>query len=268
LREKTSEIENLPIGLPLGGTIPLNKVAEISKEEKVTTIARQWGKRYSAISINISGRDIGGLVNEAKEKINAKLNLLPGYELSWGGQFKNLERANKRLMIIVPITLFSVFLILLRVFGSLAPTVLVFSSVPFAGVGGVLALYFRDINFSVSAGVGFIALIGIALLNSLVLISVLIKESEVMSIEEAVRHGTLSRLRPVLMTALVAGLGFIPMALNTGLGAEVQRPLATVVIGGLLSSTFLTLFLLPAAFLFSYSRMKHPNHKTADDTRD
>jgi cobalt-zinc-cadmium resistance protein CzcA len=249
LREKTSEIAKLPIALPLGGTIPLETVAKITKEEKVTTIARQWGKRYSAISINISGRDIGGLVNEAKEKIEKNLNLLPGYELSWGGQFKNLERANKRLMIIVPITLFSVFLILLRVFGSLAPTLLVFSSVPFAGVGGVLALYLRGINFSVSAGVGFIALIGIALLNSLVLISVLLKESEEMSIEEAVRHGTLSRLRPVLMTALVAGLGFIPMALNTGLGAEVQRPLATVVIGGLLSSTFLTLFLLPAAFL-------------------
>lgn len=256
LREKTSEIANLPIGLPLGGTIPLSKVAHISQEEKVTTIARQWGKRYSAISINVSGRDIGGLVNEAKEKIDSKLNLLPGYDLSWGGQFKNLERANRRLMIIVPLTLLSVFLILLRVFGSLAPTLLVFSSVPFAGVGGVLSLYLRGIHFSVSAGVGFIALIGIALLNSLVLISVLLKESEVMPIEEAVRHGTLSRLRPVLMTALVAGLGFIPMALNTGLGAEVQRPLATVVIGGLLSSTFLTLFLLPAAFLYVNKRMK------------
>jgi cobalt-zinc-cadmium resistance protein CzcA len=175
LRDKTSEIAKLPIGLPLGGTIPLDKLASIIKEEKVTTIARQWGKRYSAISINVSGRDIGGLVNEAKQKIDEKLGLLPGHELSWGGQFKNLERANKRLMIIVPLTLFSVFLILLRVFGALAPTVLVFSSVPFAGVGGVLALYFRGIHFSVSAGVGFIALIGIALLNSLVLISVLLK---------------------------------------------------------------------------------------------
>lgn len=256
LREKTSEIANLPIGLPLGGTIPLDKIASISKSEKVTTIARQWGKRYAAISINVAGRDIGGLVNESKQKIDEKLGLNPGYELSWGGQFKNLERANKRLMIIVPLTLLSVFLILLKVFGGLAPTLLVFSSVPFAGVGGVLALYLRGIHFSVSAGVGFIALIGIALLNSLVLISVLMKESEEKSLEEAVRHGTLSRLRPVLMTALVAGLGFIPMALNTGLGAEVQRPLATVVIGGLLSSTFLTLFLLPSAFLFVYSRRK------------
>lgn len=249
LRDNPEEISTLPIELPQGGTIPLNKVAKISEEEKITTIARQWGRRYSALSINISGRDIGSLVNEAKVKVEKGLGLLPGYELSWGGQFKNLERANARLMLIVPLTLLAVFFILLRVFGSLPPTLLVFSTVPFAGVGGVFALFIRNINFSVSAGVGFIALIGIALLNSLVLISVLLKETEGHSLEEAVKHGTLSRLRPVMMTALVAGLGFIPMALNTGIGAEVQRPLATVVIGGLLSSTFLTLFLLPSAFL-------------------
>jgi cobalt-zinc-cadmium resistance protein CzcA len=160
-----------------------------------------------------------------------------------------MERANARLMLIVPLTLLGVFLILLKVFNALAPTLLVFSSVPFAGVGGILALYIRNINMSVSAGVGFIALIGIALLNSLVLINVFMHESQEQSLEDRVKRGTLSRLRPVLMTALVAGLGFLPMALNTGLGSEVQRPLATVVIGGLLSSTFLTLFLLPAAFL-------------------
>lgn len=260
LRDNPKEILKLPIDLPMGGTIPLEKVASISEEEKITTIARQWGKRYSAISINISGRDIGSLVEEAKKEITEKLGLLPNYELSWGGQFKNLERANARLMIIVPITLLGVFLILLKVFGGIGPTLLVFSSVPFAGVGGVLALYIRGINFSVSAGVGFIALIGIALLNSLVLISVLIKESEFTPIEQAVRLGTLSRLRPVLMTALVAGLGFIPMAMNTGIGSEVQRPLATVVIGGLLSSTFLTLFLLPSAFMY-WKKGKLQDHK-------
>ncbi len=248
LRDNISEIQNLPIELPMGGTIPLKTIAQIKQDEKVTTIARQWGRRYSAISINISGRDVGSLVEEAKKKIDDELGLGKNFELSWGGQFKNLERANARLMIIVPLTLLGVFLILLKVFGSLAPTLLVFSAVPFAGVGGVLALYLRDINFSVSAGVGFIALIGIAILNSLVLITVLIKESKNHQIDEAVRLGTLSRLRPVLMTALVAGLGFIPMALNTGIGSEVQRPLATVVIGGLVSSTFLTLFLLPAAY--------------------
>jgi cobalt-zinc-cadmium resistance protein CzcA len=160
-----------------------------------------------------------------------------------------MERANAKLMLIVPLTLLAVFVVLLRVFGGFGPAILVFSSVPFAGVGGVFALWIRGINFSVSAGVGFIALIGIALLNSLVLMNVLLHQKEEGSLEDKVKEGTLSRLRPVLMTALVAGLGFIPMAVNTGLGAEVQRPLATVVIGGLLTSTFLTLVLLPSAFL-------------------
>jgi cobalt-zinc-cadmium resistance protein CzcA len=248
LRDDLDQIEALPIELPLGATVPLSRIATVKKEEKITTIARNWGRRYSAISINVSGRDIGGLVDEAKSIIEEKLGLEKGYELQWGGQFKNMERANERLLLIVPLTLLVVFLILLRTFGSLPPALLVFSSVPFAGVGGVIALWARGLNFSVSAGVGFIALIGIALLNSLVLITVLLKESEQKELEKAVREGTLSRLRPVLMTALVAGLGFLPMALNQGLGAEVQRPLATVVIGGLVTSTFLTLVLIPSLF--------------------
>lgn len=249
LRDNLGEIEKLPIELPLGGTIPLNQVTTIKEEEKVTTIARSWGKRYAAISINVSGRDIGSLVTESKDKIEKELGLIEGYEAQWGGQFKNMERANSKLMIIVPLTLFGVFLILLKVFGGIGPAVLVFSSVPFAAVGGVFALWIRDMNFSVSAGVGFIALIGIALLNSLVLMNVLLKHDSKTSLLNYVHFATTSRLRPVLMTALVAGLGFVPMALNTGLGAEVQRPLATVVIGGLLTSTFLTLFLLPASFV-------------------
>lgn len=248
LRDDPEQISRLPIELPAGGTLPLEQVADVKKEEKVTTIARNWGRRYSAISINVSGRDIGSLVNEAKGKIEKELGLKKGYELHWGGQFKNMERANARLMIIVPLTLMVVFLVLLKVFGSLGPALLVFSSVPFAGIGGIFALTIRNINFSVSAGVGFIALIGIAILNSLVLINVLLKETSNTELLSAVKHGTLSRLRPVLMTALVAGLGFLPMAINRGLGAEVQRPLATVVIGGLITSTFLTLVLLPAAF--------------------
>jgi cobalt-zinc-cadmium resistance protein CzcA len=249
LRDDPGIISKLPIELPQGGTIPLGNIVHVKEEEKVTTIARSWGNRYSAISINVSGRDIGSLVKEAKEKIEKNLGLLPGYETHWGGQFKNMERANARLMLIVPLTLGAVFLVLLRVLGGLGPALLVFSSVPFAGVGGIFALWIRDLNFSVSAGVGFIALIGIALLNSLVLMNVLLHRKDSQSVEEQVREGTLSRLRPVLMTALVAGLGFVPMAINTGLGAEVQRPLATVVIGGLLTSTFLTLVLLPSAFL-------------------
>lgn len=250
LREKTSEIARIPIELPHGGTIPLSEVATIDQNEQITTIARHWGVRYSAVSINVAGRDIGSLVREAQEKINKELQLKEGYEIFWGGQFKNMERANERLMIIVPLTLLGVFFILLRVFGQLAPTLLVFASVPFAAVGGIIALYVRDLNLSVSAGVGFIALIGIALLNSLVLINVFLQSDETLPAEERIIQGTMSRLRPVLMTALVAGLGFLPMAVNTGLGSEVQRPLATVVIGGLVSSTFLTLFLLPSAFLW------------------
>lgn len=248
LRDDPRVVETLPIELPQGGTIPMGEVVQVNQEEKVTTIARSWSSRYSAISINVSGRDIGSLVKEAKEKIDKNLGLLPGYETHWGGQFKNMERANARLLVIVPLTLLGVFIVLLRVFGGLGPALLVFSSVPFAGVGGVLALWMRGLNFSVSAGVGFIALIGIALLNSLVLMNVLLHHED-KDIYRLVREATLSRLRPVLMTALVAGLGFIPMALNTGLGAEVQRPLATVVIGGLVTSTFLTLVLLPCAFL-------------------
>jgi heavy metal efflux system protein len=249
LRDDPQQIAVLPLELPMGGTIPLNTVAAIDQKEKVTTIARQWGKRYSAISLNISGRDIGSLVNEAKTLIDQQMELLPGYELHWGGQFKNMERANARLLVIVPITLSIVFLVLLKVLGQLGPALILFASIPFAGVGGIFALWVRDMNFSVSAGVGFIALSGVALLNSLVLINVLLKESEHHDPFTSVLNGTVSRLRPVMMTALVAALGFVPMALNTGLGAEVQRPLATVVIGGLVTDTFLTLILLPAAFL-------------------
>lgn len=249
LREKKAEIHKIPIELPNGGTIPLSEVANIEQNQQITTIARHWGKRYSAVSINVTGRDIKSLVDEAQEKISSSLDIKEDYTVSWGGQFKNLERANQRLMIIVPLTLVGVFILLLRVFRNLAPTLLVFASVPFAAVGGILALYLRGLSLSVSAGVGFIALIGIALLNALVLVNVFLHGDETLSPEEKVYKGTMSRLRPVLMTALVAGLGFLPMALNTGLGAEVQRPLATVVIGGLVSSTFLTLFLLPSAYL-------------------
>lgn len=256
LREKKSEISRIPIELPQGGTIPMSEVATIEQNEQITTIARHWGHRYSAVSINVSGRDIGGLVAEAQEKIKKGMDIKKGYTVSWGGQFKNMERANARLMVIVPLTLLAVFIILLRVFHSLAPAVLVFTSVPFAAVGGIFALYFRGLNLSVSAGVGFIALIGIAILNSLVLINVFLHSDQNQSPEDIVIHGTMSRLRPVLMTALVAGLGFLPMAMNSGLGAEVQRPLATVVIGGLMSSTFLTLFLLPSAYLMWIKKKK------------
>jgi len=243
LREKIEAIEKLPVGLPHGGTLPLSKLVKLDLKDRVTTIARSWGERYAAVSINLKDRDISSFVKEAQEKVGKGLTLTKDMRLYWGGQFKNLDRAQKRLFVIVPLTLGIVFLILLRSFGSLSDALLVFSSIPFAAVGGIYALAFRGMHFSVSAAVGFIALIGIALLNSLVLMNVLHQKH--LSVTEA----ALSRLRPVMMTALVASFGFVPMALNTGIGAEVQKPLATVVIGGLMTSTLLTLILLPVLYL-------------------
>lgn len=251
-REDLAQIQSIPLDLPRGGTIPLSKVARIVEEERITVIARQWSERYAALSINIHNRDLGSFVAEAQAAVAKGLKLPPGYRVEWGGQFKNLERARAQLFLIVPLTLLGVFVILWRGFGDLIRTSVVFMSVPFAAMGGVIALYLRGMNLSVSAGVGFIALIGIALLNALVLVTVLNAETEHNSdLLGAIKRGTLSRLRPVLMTALVASLGFIPMALNTGIGAEVQRPLATVVIGGLLSATLLTLLGLPVMYLWS-----------------
>ncbi len=251
-REELAHIAAIPVDLPRGGTVPLKQVAHLSEIERVTTIARQWGERYAALSINLHERDLASFVQEAQQRITQQLQLPPGHRLVWGGQFKNLDRAQAKLLLIVPLTLLGVFLILWKGLQELRHTLIVFASVPFAAVGGVIALSLRDMNFSVSAGVGFIALIGIALLNSLVLVTVLKAETEkAPNLDAAIKAATLSRLRPVLMTALVAGLGFIPMALNTGIGAEVQRPLATVVIGGLFTATLLTLLGLPLMYRWS-----------------
>lgn len=256
LRERQDVIESLPVGLAQGGTVPLSKLATFSLQNRVTTIARSWGERYAALSINLADRDVSSFVKEAQEKVGSGLKLAEGYRLYWGGQFKNLARAQLKLSIIVPLTLVAVFLVLLKSLGSLSQTALVFATIPFAAVGGVFSLFFRGIPLSISAAVGFIALIGIALLNAIVLINVFQQRlsSENENQEEAIREGALSRLRPVLMTALVASLGFLPMALNTGLGSEVQRPLATVVIGGLVTSTLLTLILLPGLYAWLVTR--------------
>jgi len=197
---------------------------------------------------NVRGRDVGSFAAEAEQRL-ASLSLPTGYWVSWGGTFENLQSAAKRLQVVVPAALLLVFLLLYAVFGNLKDGLLVFTGIPFALTGGVLALWLRDIPLSISAAVGFIALSGVAVLNGLVLISFirnLIDQGH--GLEDAVREGTLTRLRPVLMTALVASLGFLPMAIATGTGAEVQRPLATVVIGGILSSTVLTLLVLPLLY--------------------
>jgi heavy metal efflux system protein len=255
LRNSVEEIRKIPVSLPLGGSLPLGKLVQFHTEDAVTTIARSWGRRYAALAINIRGRDIGSFVDEAKAKLSAGLSLPLGVELHWGGQFKNLEQARGRLAVLIPVTIGVVFLLLLRALGSLSIALMVFTSVPFAAVGGVFSLWLRGLSLSVSAAVGFIALIGIALLNSLVLVSFFREHEDGQAHTPiAIEKATLARFRPVLMTALVAILGFIPMAFGSGLGSEVQRPLATVVIGGLVSSTVLTLVILPTLYGWLRSR--------------
>lgn len=261
IRNDEKQIERIPVALSDGGSIPLARIAKFSEADQVTTIARSFGKRYAALSIFLKDRDVASFVAEAKDKIGSGLKMDAGYSVDWGGQFKNLEKARTRLLLIIPITLLVIFIILLRNFGSIRQTLLVYSSIPLAITGGVLLLYIRGISFSISAGIGFIALLGIAILNSMVLVDFINQlRTKGKSPREAVMEGAKSRLRPVIMTALVAGLGFIPMAFNTGMGAEVQRPLATVVIGGLITSTLLTLLLLPALYIWMEERKaKHKN---------
>lgn len=249
LRNNLKEISRIPVGLETGGTIPMSLVTDIQERDVVTTVARSSARRYSSLAINLKDRDVGSFVTEARALVDQKLKPDPGYEFSWGGQFKNLEKAKSRLAIIIPITLLIIFILLLKSFGNLRHALLVFSAIPFAMVGGVFSLYFRGINFSVSAAIGFIALAGIATLNSMVMVNYFNDlRAKGTTIANTVLEGALTRLRPVAMTALVASLGFIPMALNTGTGAEVQRPLATVVIGGLITSTILTLILVPVIY--------------------
>jgi len=249
LRDDINAISSVPVALPQGGTIDLKQVASIEEHEQVTTIARSGARRYSALSIFLKDRDVGSFVKEAKDKIAKSIKLEKGYVFDWGGQFKNMEQARNRLLVIVPFTLLMIFILLLQSFGNIRHATLVFIAIPFAMAGGIFALYFRGINFSVSASVGFIALAGIATLNSMVMVNYFNQlKAENVPLKEAVWQGALARLRPVSMTALVASLGFLPMAFNTGTGAEVQRPLATVVIGGLMTSTILTLLVVPVLY--------------------
>jgi cobalt-zinc-cadmium resistance protein CzcA len=256
IRANLEEIKVLPVVMPDGGSVPLEKIADITIKDQVTTIARNWGQRYGALSLNIADRDTMSFVNDIK-KIVEQNPVKEGHRLQLGGQFNNLERARLRLYVIIPLTLMLILFILWREFSSILDAMIIFLCVPFAAFGGVFGLYFRDIHMSLSGAVGFIALIGIALLNGIVLLTVfnqLRENHPTKSIREIVIEGTLSRLRPVVMTALVASLGFIPMAVNTGLGSEVQRPLATVVIAGILFSTVLTLIIFPTIYLFFHNR--------------
>lgn len=237
------------------GFISLSQVASLDLVLGPNQVSRENGKRLVIVSANVRGRDLGSFVQSAGETIQREVQIPAGYWTSWGGQFEQLQSAARRLQIVVPIALLMVLALLFMMFNNLKDGLLVFTGIPFALTGGVLALWSRGIPLSISAGVGFIALSGVAVLNGLVMISFIRNlREEGRSLAEAINEGALTRLRPVLMTALVASLGFIPMALATGTGAEVQRPLATVVIGGILSSTALTLFVLPALYQWAHRR--------------
>jgi cobalt-zinc-cadmium resistance protein CzcA len=249
MREKMEDLDKLPLKTSDGGLIPLGKVANIVLSEKVSTVNREAGQRRAALLVNLSGRDVQSWVEEAKQRLAAGVPLPEGYYVEFGGQFRNLQAARTRLAVVVPLVLVLIFVLILAAFGSVRQALVVYSGIPLAVTGGVLSLVARGLPFSISAGVGFIALSGVAVLNGVVLISYFNQlRAEGNDLRQAVRDGALRRLRPVLMTALVASLGFVPMALAAGPGAEVQRPLATVVIGGIVSSTFLTLVLLPVLY--------------------
>jgi cobalt-zinc-cadmium resistance protein CzcA len=233
--------------------VPLREVAAIDDQLGPNQINRDNGKRRIVVTANVRGRDLGGFVAELRQRIDSQVKTPPGYWIGYGGTFEQLISASQRLAIVVPVTLIVIFGLLFTAFASVRDALIVFSGVPLALTGGVAALGLRGIPFSISAGVGFIALSGVAVLNGLVMIAFIRKLREDGGpLDEAIMNGALGRLRPVLMTALVASLGFLPMAFNVGAGAEVQRPLATVVIGGIVSSTLLTLIVLPALYRLVY----------------
>ncbi len=262
LRQDPQVLERLPIPLPGGGSVPLAEVARIERTQGPNQISRENGKRRAVVTSNVRGRDLGSFVREARRRITAEVDVPDGYWIEYGGTFEQLQSAATRLQIVVPVTLLLIFGLLMALFRSAKDALVVFSGVPLALTGGVAALLLRGIPFSISAGVGFIALSGVAVLNGVVMLTFIRQLMEQgRPLEDAIREGALARLRPVLMTALVASLGFVPMALNVGLGSEVQRPLATVVIGGIISSTILTLLVLPALY-----RMVRGRDSKAEDT--
>jgi cobalt-zinc-cadmium resistance protein CzcA len=248
-RSSVEAIRQIPIAAPGGALIPLGQLADLSVEEGPAQISRDRVQRRLTVEANVRGRDLSGFVSEAQDRIEEAGVLPAGYFLEWGGQFKNLREATERLIVAVPVALLLIFFLLYMAYGSATPALIVYLNVPFAATGGIFALLLRGMPFSISAGVGFIALFGIAVLNGVVLISYILQlQDEGTPLDDAVKQGALTRLRPVLMTASVAAFGFVPMALATSAGAEVQRPLATVVIGGLVTSTLLTLLVLPTVY--------------------
>jgi cobalt-zinc-cadmium resistance protein CzcA len=251
-RQSLDDIKNLNVGLPGGLQIPFEMLADISVKSGPAQVSRENTKRRITIGFNVRNRDVQSVINEVTAKIDAKINLPTGYYITYGGQFKNLEAAQKRLSVAVPVALLLIFVLLYFTFHSVKQSLLIFSAVPMSAIGGIFALWLRGMNFSISAGVGFIALFGVAVLNGIVLIAEFnrLEKEGISDITERVLKGLRTRLRPVIMTAAVASFGFLPMALSTSAGAEVQKPLATVVIGGLITATLLTLIILPVFYIF------------------
>jgi len=248
-RSSIASIENLGVSSPQGSRIPFAELGSVKVDIGASRISREENSRRIAIKCNLIGRDQGGFVEEAMPKVAAKVSLPPGYRIVWSGQFENQQRAMKRLAIIVPISLTLIFILLFWTFQTVRHAILIVLNVPFALIGGLVMLWLTGIHLSVSAAVGFIALFGIAVQNGLILVSqlnVLVREG--MSIREVIVSGSVSRLRPVIMTALMAMLGLIPAALSTGVGSETAKPFAVVIIGGLVTSTVLTLTMLPLVY--------------------
>jgi cobalt-zinc-cadmium resistance protein CzcA len=248
-REHVEQLGDLKILAPSGAQVPLSQLTKIAVEQGPAQVSRENIRRRLTIELNVRGRDLKSFVDEAEAAIATEVDLPSGYWIDWGGQFENLASASRRLLLVVPLTLFLIFLLLYTTFGEMRPAFLIYLNIPFAATGGVFALLVRGMPLSISAAVGFIALFGVAVLNGLVLVSHIRKlRSEGLPPERAAHDAAHVRLRPVLTTALVASLGFVPMAIATGAGAEVQKPLATVVIGGLITSTLLTLLVLPTVY--------------------
>ena len=258
-RQSLDNLKALAVALPNGGSIPLQELAEVSQQEAAVQVSRDDTKRRITIGINVRNRDIESLVAEVSQKIEQKVILPTGYSFKYGGAFENLQAAKTRLSIAVPVALLLIFMLLYLTFNSLQEAILIFTAVPFSAIGGIFALWLTGIPFSISAGVGFIALFGVAVLNGIVLIGSFnqLETDGFTHIEDRIKEGVAIRFRPVIMTALVASLGFLPMALSNSAGSEVQKPLAIVVIGGLVSATILTLVVLPV--LYALLKTEAPN---------
>ncbi len=258
-RQNLDDVRSLRIPTPSGEQIPLSQLADVDITQGPNQIQREDAKRRIIVGFNINGRDVQSIVEEMKQKVGAQISFPSGYYVTYGGAFENLNKATSRLMIAVPIALAMIFILLYFAFSSIRQGLLIYSAIPLSAIGGIFFLALRGMPFSISAGVGFIALFGVAVLNGIVLIAEFnrLRAEGWKDLRKIVLMGTKVRLRPVLMTAFVASLGFLPMALSNGSGAEVQRPLATVVIGGLLVATFLTLVVLPILYVLFEKKSFH-----------